>query len=274
MTTLADWIQSNFDSLVDHVIEQRRANGDTRPQAVMQEATRALLRAVIAGLGDNIDWIALGAMTAEELLGQGVTDVELAASAPAMVFEIIRTDLEKAAVAERNDWLVVLARELLQASRGLATAITAHARAEQKRLEAEVIDAQRAAIRELSTPIIPLLDGIIVLPLVGSIDTRRAQDILRSVLAGIREHRARILILDLTGVSIIDTAVAHHLNKTIRAAQLKGARTLVTGLSDAAAETFVEIGVDWGHVETLRDLQTGLATALKLTGYRLVQEHT
>ncbi len=152
MTTLADWIQSNFDSLVDHVIEQRRANGDARPQAVMQEATRALLRAVIAGLGDNIDWIALGAMTAEELLGQGVTDVELAASAPAMVFEVVRTDLEKAAVAERNDWLVVLARELLQASRGLATAITAHARAEQKRLEAEVIDAQRAAIRELSTP--------------------------------------------------------------------------------------------------------------------------
>ncbi len=94
------------------------------------------------------------------------------------------------------------------------------------------------------------------------------------MLAGIREHRARILILDLTGVSIIDTAVAHHLNKTIRAAQLKGARTLVTGLSDAAAETFVEIGVDWGHGETLRDLQTGLAMALTLTGYRLVREQT
>src|SRR5690606_38161884 len=101
---------------------------------------------------------------------------------------------------------------------------------------------------------------------VGSVDTRRARDILRALLAGIREHRARVVILDVTGVAIMDTSVASHLTKAIQAARLKGARTIVTGLSDAAAETIVEMGIDWSDIETLGDLQTGLATALHAVG--------
>jgi len=143
------------------------------------------------------------------------------------------------------------------------------AQEESERLQQQIIEAQRETLKELSTPIIPILDQIIVLPLIGSIDTMRAQDITRSLLTGISQHQAKVVILDVTGVSVVDTGVVNYLNKTIQAARLKGARTIVTGISDAVAETIVELGIDWSSIETLRDLQTGLLAALQSMGTKL-----
>jgi anti-anti-sigma regulatory factor len=139
---------------------------------------------------------------------------------------------------------------------------------ESARLQREVIEAQQRALQELSTPIIPILElpqggSVIVVPLIGSIDTMRARDVTRNLLSGIREHRARVVILDITGVPIVDSEVAAYLNKSIQAARLKGARTIVTGVSDAVAETIVDLGLDWSGVETLSDLRTGLRAALQ-----------
>jgi anti-anti-sigma regulatory factor len=148
---------------------------------------------------------------------------------------------------------------------------------EREHLQQEIIEAQKQAIQELSTPVIPIIDapdgsgGIIVMPLVGSIDSMRARDITRSLLAGISQHRAKVVILDVTGVPIVDSSVANHLNKTIQAARLKGARTIVTGISDAVAETVVDLGIDWSGLETLSDLQTGLVVALSSMGIRLAK---
>ncbi len=144
--------------------------------------------------------------------------------------------------------------------------------AERERLQQEIIEAQRQALRELSTPIIPIMDRIIVMPLVGNIDSMRARDITRSLLAGIREHRGSVVILDITGVPIVDSGVADHLNRTIQAARLKGARTIITGISDAVAETIVDLGIDWSGVETLSDLQSGLFAALQSLGVKLTRE--
>ncbi len=138
----------------------------------------------------------------------------------------------------------------------------------------EVIEAQQQALKELSVPIIPLMDNIIVLPLVGSVDTLRARELMRTLLAGIGAHRAQFVILDVTGVPIMDTGVVGHLNKTIQAARLKGAHVIVTGISDALAETVVDLGIDWGEVETLSNLQTGLMAALKRLGVKLTQAST
>jgi PAS domain S-box-containing protein len=143
------------------------------------------------------------------------------------------------------------------------------AEVERQRLQQEVIEAQQQAIKELSTPVIPLMEGVIVMPLVGSIDTLRAKDVTRTLLAGISQHQAKVVILDITGVSVVDTGVANYLNKTIQAARLKGARTIVTGISDAVAETIVELGIDWSNIETLRDLQTGLVVALRSINIQL-----
>jgi rsbT co-antagonist protein RsbR len=117
------------------------------------------------------------------------------------------------------------------------------------------------------------MDRIIVMPLIGSIDTMRARDITRTLLAGIRENRAKVVILDITGVPLVDSGVANHLNKTIQAARLKGARTIVTGVSDAVAETIVDLGIDWSGIETLADLQTGLVVALNSLGVQLTMRN-
>ncbi|MBN1994768.1 MAG: STAS domain-containing protein [Anaerolineae bacterium] len=131
------------------------------------------------------------------------------------------------------------------------------------------ITAQQDVIRELSTPVIPVAEGIIVLPLIGSVDSLHARDITRSLLTGITQHRAKLVILDVTGMPLVDTGIVNHLNKTIQAAQLKGAQTIVTGVSDAVAEAIVDLGIDWSNVVTLNDLQTGLGVALKELGFEL-----
>jgi len=140
---------------------------------------------------------------------------------------------------------------------------------EQERLQQEVIAAQQQMIQDLSTPVIPVMQGIIVMPLVGNIDSMRAQDVTRSLLAGISRHRARIVIIDVTGVSLMDTGIVDRLSKTVQAAQLKGAKTIVTGISDAVAESIVDLGIDWSGITTLSNLQMGLVAALNNLGLKL-----
>jgi DNA-binding LacI/PurR family transcriptional regulator/anti-anti-sigma regulatory factor/putative methionine-R-sulfoxide reductase with GAF domain len=156
-------------------------------------------------------------------------------------------------------------RQVQERTAQLQQEMTERARAQEEnlQLQQEVIDAQQQAIRELSTPIIPVFEGVIVMPLIGSIDTMRARDITRNLLAGIREHQAKVVIVDITGVPIVDSGVAAYLNRTVQAARLKGARTIITGISEAVAETIVDLGIDWSGIETLRDLRTGLWAALQ-----------
>ncbi|HEX2906648.1 MAG TPA: STAS domain-containing protein [Phototrophicaceae bacterium] len=133
---------------------------------------------------------------------------------------------------------------------------------EYKRLQQQVIDSQKQLLKELSTPVIPILDRVIIMPIIGSIDSSRAQDMTRALLAGISANRAHYVVLDVTGVPVVDTGVAQHLSRTIQAARLKGAQTIVTGISDSIAETIVDLGLDWSSIETQRDLQTGLLSVI------------
>jgi rsbT co-antagonist protein RsbR len=156
--------------------------------------------------------------------------------------------------------------ESLEQMVGERTAELRQSLEEHERLQQEIIETQKMALQELSTPIIPVMERIIVMPLIGSIDTLRAKDIMRALLAGIRQYQAKVAILDITGVPIVDSGVANHLNKTIQAARLKGAYTIVTGISEAVAEAIVDLGIDWSAIETLSDLQTGLRVALAKMG--------
>ncbi|HEX2906823.1 MAG TPA: PAS domain-containing protein [Phototrophicaceae bacterium] len=150
---------------------------------------------------------------------------------------------------------------------GLGFDITERKRAaEWMQSQERIIEAQRQALQQLSTPIIPILEGVIVMPLIGGIDSDRAQDIMRTLLRAITQHQAHLALVDLTGVAVVDSSVADYLNRTIQAARLKGVRTIITGLSDAIAEVIVDLGLDWSGIETVRDLQTGLKVALDRLG--------
>ncbi len=142
---------------------------------------------------------------------------------------------------------------------------------ERNHLQQEIITAQERLIQELSTPIIPILDQMIILPLVGTLNEQRARNLTRTLIAGITHYRARIVILDLTGVPVMDQQSAELLSKTVQAARLKGAQTIVTGLSNAVAETMVELNIDTTSLETAQNLQNGLLLALEKIGGKLIR---
>lgn len=174
-------------------------------------------------------------------------------------------------VEETDDPLIALGLCLNRVTASLQSAL------ESERTQREIIEAQQQAIYELSTPIIPLMEvpgtgSIIVVPLIGAIDSTRARNITRRVLEGISDYEAAVVILDITGVPVVDSGVAGYINRSIQAARLKGARVIVTGISDAVAETIVELGIDWRGIETLRDLQMGLLAALNSLGISVVRE--
>ncbi len=118
-------------------------------------------------------------------------------------------------------------------------------------------------------PILPVADRIIVVPLVGILDLARSTLLMRSVLAGIRKHRAKAVIIDVTGLVEVDTRAADHLAKIVLAARLKGARTVVSGLSEQASEALTEIDADWRGIATVGDLRTALMTAFGYVGLTL-----
>lgn len=133
-----------------------------------------------------------------------------------------------------------------------------------------VIRQQQDAIRELSTPVLQIRERLLLLPIIGVIDTHRARLITENLLQAIRANRARVVVMDITGVATIDSKVANHLIQTVTAAKLMGASVIVTGLSAEVAQSLVALGIDLTKLNTVGDLQGGMEEAERLLGYRVV----
>ena len=134
-----------------------------------------------------------------------------------------------------------------------------------------IIREQQAAIRELSTPVLRVRDRLLILPIIGGLDSQRARQLTQQLLRAIREARAKMVVIDITGVGIIDLTVANHLVQTVEAARLMGARAIITGLSSEVAQTLVDLGVDLSMMQTVGDLQGGLEEAERLLGYTVLR---
>src|SRR5437016_6834698 len=133
-----------------------------------------------------------------------------------------------------------------------------------------VIRQQQEAIRELSTPVLQVRERLLILPIIGVIDPQRARQLTEQLLRGIRTNRAKVVVIDITGLAAIDASVANHLVLTVEAVRLLGATVIVTGLSPEIAQTLVTIGVDLGKMNTVGDLQGGIEQAERLLGYKVV----
>jgi rsbT co-antagonist protein RsbR len=131
-----------------------------------------------------------------------------------------------------------------------------------------VIHEQQESIRELSTPVLQVRERLLILPIIGVLDTARARQLTEQLLGAIRDNRATVVVIDITGVATIDETVANHLVQTVEASRLMGASTILTGLSPDIAQTLVDLGVDLGMMKTVGDLQGGLEEAERLAGYR------
>ena len=139
------------------------------------------------------------------------------------------------------------------------------------RIEKETIAAQGRALMEMSTPVTEIWNDVLLLPLVGIIDSKRAQDVMDATLKMISTTHARIYILDISGVGVIDTAVANHLIKITKATRLMGCESTISGVSPAIAQTIVELGIDVGTVKTTVTMKDALADAFASLGTKITE---
>ena len=125
------------------------------------------------------------------------------------------------------------------------------------------VEARSLALLEMSTPVTKIWDGVLFAPIVGIVDSKRSYDIMNKALSSIVNHRARMLMLDIGGVGMVDTAVANHLIKIAKAAVLMGCKTIISGISPAIAQTITELGIDLGSIQTTSTIESALREAIK-----------
>jgi PAS domain S-box-containing protein len=147
---------------------------------------------------------------------------------------------------------------------GIASNITEQKQAivEQQRLQETIIQMQAATLAEISTPLIPISDRVMVLPLIGTLDAQRTQQVLETLLEGVAERKAEVVIVDITGIKLVDTHVANTLIQAARAVRLLGAKAMLTGIRPEVAQTLINLGIDLGDLDTAGTLQSGIAKVL------------
>ncbi|UOR10318.1 RsbT co-antagonist protein RsbRA [Halobacillus amylolyticus] len=137
-----------------------------------------------------------------------------------------------------------------------------------------IVSLQRVALQELSAPLIPVMDDITIMPLVGTIDTERAKLIMENLLDGVIKHNAEVVLIDITGVPVVDTMVAHHIIQAAEAVRLVGSRCILVGIRPEIAQTIVNLGIDLGKFPTKSSLRKGFKAALELTNRTIEETQT
>ncbi|MDC0679286.1 AAA family ATPase [Sorangium atrum] len=174
-------------------------------------------------------------------------------------------------VAARTDELRVSNDQLRTVNDRLQVELAERVRLQEERvqMQEEIIQAQNDRLFELSTPVIPITDDIMVMPIIGTIDDKRAAQMLETAMAGVAASSAKVVIVDITGVRSVDTSAANRLMSLAKAVGLLGSKTILTGLRPAVAQSLVALGLDLGLLETRANLKAGIAYAMKRTSARL-----
>jgi len=133
------------------------------------------------------------------------------------------------------------------------------------------VSLQRIALQELSAPLIPVFDGITVMPLIGTIDTERAKQIMENLLSGAVRHRSEVVLIDITGVPVVDTMVAHHIIQAAEAVRLVGAKCMLVGIRPEIAQTIVNLGINLDEIITKNTLKKGVEAALQITNKKIIE---
>nr|WP_202406435.1 RsbT co-antagonist protein RsbRA [Pontibacillus yanchengensis] len=133
-----------------------------------------------------------------------------------------------------------------------------------------IVSLQKVALQELSAPLIPVMENITVMPLIGTIDTDRAKQIMENLLDGVIKHHSEVVLIDITGVPVVDTMVAHHIIQAAEAVRLVGSTCILVGIRPEIAQTIVNLGIDLSKFPTKSSLRKGFESALELTNRKIV----
>jgi rsbT co-antagonist protein RsbR len=274
-------------AIVRDVTEQKQREKELHQQAQILEQVRGSI-VVVDMQGMITSWNQGSARffgySAEEIIGKPIASLYPPEEQERLVSEVIIPLQEQGELeTELMVWNkagermpILLSLSLLRDDSGTPVGMIGFSTdlSEQKQMEAEraamqeqIIDAQRASLRELSTPLIPISDHVVIMPLIGTIDSGRAQQVMEALLEGVSAHQAELAILDITGVSLVDTQVAQALVRAAQAVRLLGARVMLTGIQPQIAQTLVHLGVDLSEIQTQGSLQAGIAAALTKRRY-------
>lgn len=243
---------------------------DSESRAQNQELLKAFGKGVRAGVVneefslDDDAWEDLRAVLADvskERVGRGVTPTEMATFVLALKSPLFKR-LEAMPDLEGRE----LIRDVLMVTR-LVDAFAIYTNEIFIGERDQVIERQRQEMLELSTPVVELWDRVLTLPLIGTLDSARAQEVMENLLQTILERQAEVVIMDITGVGTVDTQVAQHLLRAAAAVRLMGAECIISGISPMIAQTMVQLGIDVGTVSTRSSIRTALSDALQKVGY-------
>ncbi|SFD18710.1 rsbT co-antagonist protein RsbR [Tropicimonas isoalkanivorans] len=215
---------------------------------------------------DDAAWEDLRAVLADvtkERVSRGVTPTEMATFVLALKSPLFSRLQDK--LADDPDALI---EDVMLVTR-LVDAFAIHTNEIFIEEREQIIERQREEMMELSTPVVELWDRVLTLPLIGTLDSARAQEVMENLLQTILERQAEVVILDITGVGTVDTQVAQHLLRAAAAVRLMGADCIISGISPMIAQTMVQLGIDVGTVKTRSSIRTALADALTAVGYRI-----
>lgn len=192
--------------------------------------------------------------------------VDLESATPSVRFNIYPSSLNLSDELKRlRDEQTEKARRALEEEVDLRTREIQAIQEARTHLQEEILRAQETLIAELSTPILPIHDHVVLIPLIGQMDSRRAHHVTEALLKGVSEHHARFAILDITGLPVVDTSFANAILRCARAVRLLGTTMIITGIRPEVAQIIVSLGVDMTGVVTCSTLQAGIAIALKQT---------
>ncbi len=273
-------LTEDFDATLDAWLETQKAEGVRRPDLFSVKESRRqlgeLLRGMCEGLAefrddddfdfDKPEWSALRSALDEvthERVERGVSPTEMATFVLA---------LKQPVFARLRERLAKSPEELVSAVTQFSRVVDAVAMQSNEHFIAErdqIIERQRSEMMELSTPVVQLWDRVLTIPLIGTLDSLRAQEVMENLLNAIVEHSAEVVIVDITGVRVVDTQVAQHLLRTAAAVRLMGAEAIISGISPKIAQTMVELGVDVGEVSTRPTIRAALADAFGKVGFEI-----
>ncbi len=277
---LPEIIAKHEQDLLAQWIKEQTSSATQRPdllsEADLREQSRTLLNgirnAIQRGRLDDItgsEWQAVRDALNEVSRGRaqtGFSPTETAMfvfSLKQPLFSRLRMEIREVEALADEMWTATLLLDKL----GLYTT-----EVYQKSRE-EVILRQQQDMLELSTPVVELWDGVLALPLIGTLDSARTQVVMENLLQKIVQTGASIAIVDITGVPTVDTLVAQHLLKTVAAARLMGADCIISGIRPQIAQTIVHLGVDLGSVTTKATLASAFVVALQRTGATIAKDH-
>jgi rsbT co-antagonist protein RsbR len=273
-------LEEEFDDILKAWFKTQRQEGVRRPDlfsnAESERQLGELLQAFIDGAGkvrldrpidlDADSWSNLRDILsgiARERLERGVSPTEMATMILALKQPLNARLRER--LAGKPDRMV---EEVTHLSR-IVDAFAMHINDEFLAERDQIIDRQRMEMMELSTPVVQLWERVLTIPLIGTLDSARAQEVMENLLNSIVEHRAEVVIVDITGVKVVDTQVAQHLLRTAAAVRLMGAEAIISGISPKIAQTMVELGVDVGEVTTRPSIRAALADAFLRVGFQI-----